>query len=110
MRKAENSTYESASYLAFRAAINPHMSDRGFDLFRDEAFKRSTEVFDGVLKRLKREGLLKPVKHKDFILDDDTGKIMHPFNRTNDTITLLHQVWFFLMLHFGFRGREVQAK
>ena len=87
--------YQRNSYNGFRAALNRHLEDRGFDLFNDPQFVRSNNVFDGVWKKLKREGKLRPVKHKDPISDTDMQKISYMFGVHKDPVTLLQQVWFF---------------
>ena len=109
MKKKDGTAYQRSSYNGFRAALNRHLEDRGFDLFSDSAFARCNSVFDGVLKRLKREGKLRPIKHKDPISDPDLRKINYTFGTKKDPVTLLQQVWFFVTLHFGLRAREVQA-
>ena len=51
------------------------MDDRGFDILKEPQFKKSNQVFDGVLKKLKQEGQLHPIKHKEPIYAGDMTKI-----------------------------------
>ena len=110
MRRHDGKPYQRNSYTNFRAAVNRFMSDRGFDLMEGAMFKKSNQVFDGVIKKLKREGLFSPVQLKDRITPSDMGKIKDTFARDKTPVSLLRQAWFYITLHFSLRGREVQSK
>lgn len=87
MNRHDGRNYQS--YHAFRAPVNRQMSDRAFDVMNDPIFKQSNEVFDGVLKKLKREEKLRPVKQKDPITLKGMAKIWDYFCRCKDAVSLL---------------------
>ena len=110
-RQDLGATYQFNSYKAFRAAIHRHVQKLGkkFDIFNDVEFRRSNEAFEGMIKKLRREGEMNPIAHKDIITDADYTKIKYLFDHRKDARCLIQQVWFYITLHFGIRGRELQC-
>ena len=110
IRTQKSEYYQRVSHARFRAALNRHLLDRGINGISDPSFFRATEVFDGVLKKLEREGSLRPTEHKDEITKKDLDTVNKLFIRCKDAVTLSCHVWFIITYHLGLRGRELQCK
>ena len=52
---------------------------------------------------------MNPIAHKDIITDGDCNKIKYLFDHKKDARCLNQQVWFYMTLHFGIHGRELQC-
>ena len=63
LRQQNGQPYSRSSLLGCRAALQRHLNSLGrtINLFRDRDFQQANNVLDGVLKKMKREGQLKPV-------------------------------------------------
>ena len=61
-------TTREQAMLVFRAALNRHLLEKGINIITDPPFCCANEVVDGVLKKLQREGSLKPTGHRDEII------------------------------------------
>ena len=111
MRTQAGGTYQYNSYKAFRAAISRHVQKlgRNLDIFNDVEFRRSNEAFEGIIKKLRRKGEMNPIAHKDIITNGDYNKIKYLLDHKKDTRCLTEQVWFYVTLHFGIRGCELQC-
>eukprot|EP00117_Sycon_ciliatum_P022438 scpid99806/ scgid19360/ len=111
MRTQKGENYQYSSYKGFPAAIQRHLNDLGrkFDIFNGMEFRRSNDTFDGMIKKLKREGGMNPIAHKDIITDTDMYKITYLFDTKKDAKCLIQQVWSYVTMHFGIRGRELQC-
>ncbi|XP_065198987.1 uncharacterized protein LOC135830688 [Sycon ciliatum] len=112
MRRKDGGYYQEPGYHGFRAAIQRQLTSHGrqFNVHTDVEFQKLNDVLDGVLKKNKREGHSNPVQHKDPIKDIDIDKISYFFDRSKTAENLTRHVWFFITLHLGLRGREVQRK
>ena len=112
MRRKDGKNYQEPGYLGFRAAIQRELTrfDRKMNIFTDQEFRVSNDVLDGVLKKLRRDGMMAPIAHKVPISEEDMEKINYLFCTNKDAHTIQLQVWFSLTLHLGLRGRELQAK
>eukprot|EP00117_Sycon_ciliatum_P013634 scpid8980/ scgid1746/ len=54
-KKPEGGTYQQASYVGFRVAMNRTLLEqRGSNIISDPVFKRCNDAFDGMLKKLRR--------------------------------------------------------
>ena len=86
MRTQAGGTYQYDSYKAFCAAINHHVQKLGrkFDIFNNVEFRRSNEAFEGVIKKLHREGEMKPIAPKDIITDGNYSKIKYLYDHKRD--------------------------
>ena len=111
MRTHKGDAYQYNLYKGFRAAIQRHLNDLGrdFDIYKDTEFRRANDTFDGMIKKLKREGGMSHIAHKDIITDTDMGKINYLFETKKDAKCLIQQVWFYVTMHFGIRERELQC-
>ena len=69
--------YKRASYLAARAADQRELQARrrSFNIFTDHAFKQSNVFLDGVLKKNKKDGMERPVVHKEVITEFDEERL-----------------------------------
>ena len=52
---------------------------------------------------------MNPIAHKDIITDGDNNQIKYLFDHKKDARCLTQQVWFYVTLHFGIHGRELQC-
>ncbi|XP_065197698.1 uncharacterized protein LOC135829222 [Sycon ciliatum] len=110
-KRQDGGSYQRSSYLCFRAALRRHVVEkRKWNIISDPEFARSNNCLDGVLKKLKREGELRPVNHKDYITDDDFKKLKDKFLRCKEPEVLVMEVWFYMTYHFALRGREIQRQ
>lgn len=112
MRRKDGNAYQELGCLGFRAAIQRELNrlERGINIYSDDEFRKTNEVLDGFLKKLRREGKMEPEKHKTAISPADMDKIRYLFDHDKGAENLTRQIWFGLTMHFGLRGREVQAK
>ena len=110
MRPHKGDTYQYNSYKGFRSGVQRHLNDLGrdFNIYKDSEFRRANDTFDG-MKKLKMECEMSPIAHKDIIMESDMNKINFLFNTKKDAKCLVQQVWFYVTLHFGIRGRELQS-
>ena len=67
MKRNDGKNYPEPSYYGFRAAIHRQLVEleRNFNVYSDPEFRKSNNVLDGVLKKLRREGkkILSPHNH-----------------------------------------------
>ena len=115
VRRQDGKPYQRNSLLGCRAAIQRHLSaiGRKVDIFKDQEFSRSNAALDGDLKKLKREGELKPQQHKSIIGKADMETLALYFaseDAKNNPARLLEQCWFIITYHFSLRARETQAE
>ena len=85
LRQKNGEPYSKSSLLGFCAAIQRHLRQlhRDSNIFDDREFTTANEILDAQLKKQKREGDLKPVKHKEPLTDGDFSKRMQYF-RTHE--------------------------
>ena len=100
-----------ASLLGCRAALQRHLAEIRSDIniFNDPAFRSANNALDGHLKKLAREGSLKPVVHKETINANDLELLTAYFKTHNNPVTLTEEVWFYITYHFCLRSAEMQA-
>eukprot|EP00117_Sycon_ciliatum_P005509 scpid97844/ scgid9429/ len=112
IRTQKKEYYQRSSYQGFRAAINRHLAetDRDMNIFTDPEFRRSNQAYDGILKKLKRQGELNATQSKAIISTEDFAKINKLFLYSKEPSNLNMEVWFYLTYHHGLRGREVQCR
>ena len=67
-------------------------------------FRRANDTFDGMIKKLKREGGISPSAHKDILTATDMNKINYLFDTKKDAKCLIQQVSFYITMRFGIRG------
>ena len=111
LRQKNGEPYSKSSLLGFRAAIQRHLRQlhRDINIFDDREFTTANEILDAQLKKQKREGDLKPVKHKEPLTDGDFSKLMQYFRTHEDPVSLTEKVWFYITYHFCLRASESQA-
>ena len=111
LRQKNGEPYSKSSLLGFRAAIQRHLRQLHWDIniFDDREFTTANEILDAQLKKQKREGDLKPVKHKEPLTDSDFSKLMQYFRTHEDPVSLTEKVWFYITYHFCLRACESQA-
>ena len=82
MKRKDGKNYQEPSYYGFRAAIHRHLVEleRNFNVYSDPEFRKSNNVLDGVLKKLRREGKMEPIHHKQPITKSDMDKIQYLFD------------------------------
>ena len=63
MKRKDGKNYQEPSYYGFRAAIHRQLVEleRNFNVYSDPEFRKSNNVLDGVLKKLRREGKMEPI-------------------------------------------------
>ena len=112
VNQSDGSPYGQSSMLGCRAALHRHLrqSNRDFNIIGDKAFGHCNQVLDARLKKLKREGNLPAVRHKETITRGDFHSIMQYFGAHDGPVPLTEYVWFVLTYHFCLRGSESQAQ
>lgn len=115
LRSKKGELYKKSSYLAARAAIHRRVREleRPFNVFSSQEFSRSHGVLNATLKKKKAEGDEPLVQHKDAITEEDRTRLEVYFDdvlTSNDPVKLTQYIWYHMTLHFGLRGREVQAR
>ena len=66
-------------------------------------------MLDVHLKKLRKDGLLKSVHHKDAITEDDSTKLLADFPQKSDLVTLTVTVRFYMTCHLCLQATEHQA-
>ncbi|KAJ8026414.1 Zinc finger MYM-type protein 2 [Holothuria leucospilota] len=110
VRKQDGSPYAIKSYRGLRAAIHRHLTgapyNRQVNILRDREFQSANNVFLGMLKKFKREGLdvssPKPAISEGDLKAMFDSKVLSMDNPSS----LLNLVWFYLEYHFCRPGRE----
>ena len=113
VRNAEGKTYQRSSLCSLRAAIQRHLKDlkRPINIFNDKEFDFSNAIFNSNIKHLHQRGQLLATQHKPALGEEDLAKALRYFyDHSNDPVNLLYATWFFITLHLGLRGKEVQGR
>ena len=111
MQTQAGGTYNFNSYKAFCTAINRHLQKlgRNFDILMMLNFAAQMKHLKDYLKsctgRVRR--ILLPMKTSSLMAT--TTKSNTYFFHKKDAHCLTQQVWFYVTLHFGIRGRELQC-
>ena len=110
VRDKKGNMYQKNTYVGIRYAINRQLKEspwnRAIDLKKDKDFLVSNKVFNGMLRKLKMEGLDKTV-HKAAIEEEDWKKLINSsILNVEEADGLQKKVFLDIMLHFGRRGRE----
>ena len=114
VRGKNGEPYKGNSLKAAKGAIQRLLSakDRRINIFQDAEFDKMRKVFAGLLKDRRRSGEEASVLHKEPLTDAD-WKLLHAYfadaETTLDAIKLCRYVWFYVTLHFCFRGTEMQV-
>ena len=114
VRGKNGEPYKGNSLKAAKGAIQRLLSakDRRINIFQDAEFDKMRKVFAGLLKDRRRSGEEASVLHKE-PLTDANWKLLHAYfadaETTLDAIKLCRYVWFYVTLHFCFRGTEIQV-
>ena len=109
VRGKNGEPYKGNSLKAAKGAIQRLLSakDRRINIFQDAEFDKMRKVFAGLLKDRRRSGEEASVLHKEPLTDAD-WKLLHAYfadaETTLDAIKLCRYVWFYVTLHFCFRG------
>lgn len=106
--------YSKSTLLGFRHAIERYLNspphNRSYKMSSDPRFKRSNEMLDAQIVRLKRSGK-ENVQHKPAIENEDLQKLKSSeVLSLNNPMALLQNVWFHVLLYFCRRGREGQRQ
>lgn len=107
-------SYSKSSLLGFRHSFERYLNasplSRGFKLSSDPRFKRSNEMLNAQIVRLKRQGE-ENVTHKPAIESEDLMKLKTlPTIALSNPLAFLRNVWFQVVLVFCQRGREGQRQ
>ena len=114
VRGKNGEPFKGNSLKAAKGAIQRLLSakDRRINIFQDAELDKMRKVFAGLLKDRRRSGEEASVLHKEPLTDAD-WKLLHAYfadaETTLDTIKLCRYVWFYVTLHFCFRGTEIQV-
>lgn len=108
MSVAQAQEYHKNSFKSIRAGINRHLRDldRDVDIVRDKAFRKSNDILDGKMKQNLQNGLSRPTKHKEIILESDLKKINLYLFSEESPARLRYRVWFHIAIHFVTRAIE----
>ena len=106
-RKKRRGHFKKWALSSIRFGLQRHfMLKREFNIISDPLFKQSNQVFEAVEVELKRQGLAK-VEHHEPILTEDLAKIYSWYDPSSpDPKSLQYFVWFSIMFHLIYRGRE----
>ena len=87
LKTKKGEVYQRSSYVSARGAIQRHLValKRPFNLRLDKEFRASNQILDSVLKKHKRDGLLKPVQHKEAISEVEKSRLEEYFKGVLDT-------------------------
>lgn len=110
VRKQDGSSYANKTYRGLRAAIHRHLTgapyNRHVNIMRDKDFQSANNVYIGMMKKIKREGLdvscQKPAISEGDLKTMFESKVLS----TDNPSSLLNMAWFYLEYHFCRRGRE----
>ena len=115
VRRQDGSTYQRASLMGIRAALQRHIRSRptgrtDLDLIQGKEFVEANRMLDAYLKHLAKEGQLQPPQHKEPLTKEDLEKCLNYFyeKAESDPRVLTQAVWFFITYHFALRAKEVQ--
>ncbi|PFX12398.1 hypothetical protein AWC38_SpisGene23663 [Stylophora pistillata] len=113
-RNKSGESYSKSSLLGFRHSFERYLNapplSRGLKLSSDPRFKRSNEMLNAQIVRLKRQGK-ENVTHKPAIESEDLMKLRaSPAIALSNPLTLLLNVVFHVILFFCRRGREGQRQ
>ena len=114
-RNKSGESYMKSSLLGFRKSFERYVNapplSRGLKLSSDPRFKRSNEMLNAQIVRLKRQ---ENATHKPAIESEDLMKLKTSpaiaLNNLNNPFALLCNVWFRVVLFFCRRGREGQRQ
>ena len=105
--------YSKASLISFRAAIQRQLTEHQstINVMTNKEFQKANIALNAFIKKMKQDGNLKEVNHKDAIYHEDQTKLNSYFlaNYETDPITLAEMVWFPITKQFCLRGREFQS-
>ena len=110
LRQKSGDEYKRSSLVNVRAELNRHLIsppyDRKVNLMHDTAFQGANQVFYGLIRTLKQQGLDRTV-HKSAVTEADFKKLYScGILDTNNPVTLQNKVFVEVNLHFCRRGRE----
>ena len=113
-RNKSGEPYSKSSLLGFRHSFERYLNapplSRGLKLSSDPRFKRSNEMLNAQIVRLKCQGK-ENVTHKPAIEGEDLMKLKtSPAIALSNPLALLRNVWFHVVLFFCRRGREGQRQ
>ena len=113
-RNKSRESYSKSSLLGFWHSFERYLNApplrRGLKLSSDPRFKRSNEMLNAQIVRLKRQGK-ENVTHKPAIESEDLMKLKtSPAIALSNPLALLRNVWFHVVLFFCRRGREGQRQ
>lgn len=107
-RNKSGESYSKSSLL--ERYLNALPLSRGLKLSSDPRFKRSNEILNAQIVRLKRQGK-ENVTHKPALESEDLMKLKTwPAIALSNPLALLNNVWFNVVLFFCRRGREGQRQ
>ena len=110
LQQKSGDEYKRSSLVNVRAGLNRHLIsppyDRKVNLMHDTAFQGANQVFYGLIRTLKQQGLDRTV-HKSALTQADFKKLYScGILDTNNPVTLQNKVFVEVNLHFCRRGRE----
>ena len=110
LRTKSGAMYSKSGYINIRASINCHLSappfNRKFNIMRDREFLIANNVFTGILRTLRQQGM-DITKHKSPILPGDMQELYQSGTLSNSTpLALQRKVFIELSIQFGRRGQE----
>ena len=112
VRKQDGTQYAKPTYVGIRAAIHRHLTSEPFcktyNIMSDREFVAANNVFLGVIRKMKKEGLDRST-HKAIIKTCDLRKLYESKTLSLESPESLQRlVWFNLTYFFCRRGQEGQ--
>jgi hypothetical protein len=110
IRTKSGEQYSKSAYVNIRAGLNRYLTsppnNQQINLMRDKVFMQANQVFCGVLRKMRVDGL-DTTKHKAAIAPGDMEKLYKSGILSNDTPkSIQRKVYVEISLNFGRRGRE----
>ena len=112
LRQKSGDEYKRSSLVNVRAGLNRHLISPSYDRklnlmqMHDTAFQGATQVFYGLIRTLKQQGIDRTV-HKSALTQADFKKLYScGLLDTNNPVTLQNKVFVEINMHFCRRGRE----
>ena len=112
LRQKSGDEYKRSSLVNVRAGLNRHLISPSYDRklnlmqMHDTAFQGANQVFYGLIRTLKQQGIDRTV-HKSALTQADFKKLYScGLLDTNNPVTLQNKVFVEINMHFCRRGRE----
>lgn len=107
MRKSDGSMFAPSTMICARAAVQRYMENvgRNVNIIDGEHFKQANKTIKSIIALKLKEKASISQNTFEALENDDLLKLKKYFSR-DDPVRLQHEIFFLIIFHFGFRGRE----